>query len=66
MESEGFETLDLLACEGVVSRVEEKLNELPTHTFEMWADLNYRLGRDPSVHGGAEHLFYVGKKPMRL
>jgi len=66
MESEGFETLDLLACEGVVSQVEEKLNELPKQAFEMWADLNYKLGRDPSVHGGAEHLLYVGRKSMRL
>jgi len=62
MESEGFETLDLIACEGVVSMIEEKINELTGDAFAAWVELNYNLGKDQSVHGAAEHLLYVGRK----
>ena len=62
MESEGFETLDLVACEGVISMIEERVNELSGELWEAWVELNYRLGKDPSVHGAAEHLLYVGRK----
>jgi len=62
MEAEGFKTLDLIACEGIVSMIEEKVNELSGELWEAWVELNYRLGRDPSLHGAAEHLLYVGRK----
>jgi len=62
MESEGFDTLDVIACEGIISMIDEKINELADEAFGIWVELNYRLGRDPSVHGGAEHLLYVGRK----
>ena len=62
MENEGFETVDLIACEGVVSMIEERINELSGELWEAWVELNYRLGRDPSLHGGAEHLLYIGRK----
>ena len=32
---------------------------------ELWADyveLNYRLGREPSLLGAAQHLLYVGRQ----
>jgi S-adenosylmethionine-dependent methyltransferase len=61
MEAGGFETLDLLACEGVVSMIEEKLNKSSPEAFEVWVEVNYRLGRDLCTHGGAEHLLYVGR-----
>jgi len=62
MESEGFDTLDVIACEGIISMIDEKINELADEAFGIWVELNYRLGRDSSVHGGAEHLLYVGRK----
>ncbi len=62
MESEGFESLDLIACEGIANKSEEQINQLSGELWETWADLNYELGRDPSVHGAAEHLLYVGRK----
>ena len=62
METEGFKTLDLIACEGVISLLEEKVNELSGKLWEAWVELNYRLGRDPSLHGAAEHLLYVGRR----
>lgn len=65
LESEGFETLDLIACEGVISMIEEKINELKGEAFEAWVELNYRLSRDPSIHGAAEHILYVGRKRLK-
>ncbi len=62
MENGGCKTLDLVGCEGITSMIEEKINELSGEAFEFWADLNYRLGRNPSLHGAAEHLLYVGRK----
>lgn len=51
-----------IACEGVVSMIREKLNELEGEPWDYWVDLNYRLGKDPDTHGLAEHLLYVGRK----
>jgi ubiquinone/menaquinone biosynthesis C-methylase UbiE len=65
MESEGFGNSDLIACEGVISMIEEKINALTDEAFEAWVELNYQLGKDPSVHGAAEHLLYVGRKRLK-
>jgi len=52
MEGEGFETLELIACEGVISMIEERVNALSGELWEAWVELNHRLGRDPSVPRG--------------
>lgn len=65
MKRNGFEDLDLIGCEGAVSMIEEKINELKGDEFNSWVDLNYRLGKDPSLHGAAEHLLYIGRKPLK-
>ncbi len=59
----GLSVVDLVACEGVVSMIEDKINEATGEVWEAWVDLNYRLGKDPSVHGAAEHLLAVARKP---
>lgn len=61
-EQAGMESLDLIGCEGVVSMIEDKVNELQGEAWEQWVELNYRLGKDPCLQGAAEHLLYVGKK----
>lgn len=61
MEKAGFETLSLLAQEGLVSMLEEKVNPLEGDAWQAWADLNYRCASDPSIHGAAEHLLCVGR-----
>ena len=61
MESCGLETIDLVGCEGVVSMIRDRVNALEGAAWEAWVDLNYRLGKDPSTHGGAEHLVHVGR-----
>ncbi len=62
MEHGGFEKLDLIACEGVISMIEEKVNELTGEPWETWVEMNYQIGKDPLVHGCAEHLLYVGRR----
>jgi S-adenosylmethionine-dependent methyltransferase len=65
MKRNGFQDLDLIGCEGAVSMIEEKINELKGDEFDFWVDLNYRLGKDPSLHGAAEHLLYIGRKRLK-
>ncbi len=62
MEQGGFTTLDLIGCEGVISMIEEEINSLEGELWEAWVDINYRLGKDASVHGAVEHLLYIGVK----
>ena len=63
MESAGLTTLNLIGCEGVVSAVEDNVNQLTGSDWELWVDFNYRMGQEPSLHGAAEHLLYIGEKP---
>jgi hypothetical protein len=62
IEGQGFQTLTMVGCEGLVSDIEEKINALQGELWEAWVDLNYRVGKDPSVHGACYHLLYVGRK----
>jgi S-adenosylmethionine-dependent methyltransferase len=62
MEGCGFRTLGMVGCEGVVSRIEEQVNELTGDMWEAWVDLNYNAGKDPYLYGAAEHLLYIGCK----
>lgn len=62
MEEAGFETVDLVACEGLVALIEDKVNDLTGGLWETWVEQNYRFGKDPTILGAAEHLLYVGNK----
>lgn len=61
LESHGFRTLRVAGAEGAVS-IEDRVNQLEGDSWQAWADLNYRLGEDPSLRGACEHLLYVGAK----
>ena len=61
MERCGVETVEVLGCEGVVSEVEEELNQLADPEFEMWVDLNYRLGKNPKLLAASAHILHVGR-----
>lgn len=61
MASCGLQSLDLIGCEGAVSMIEDKINALTGELWDAWVSVNYRLSKDPSIHGAAEHLLYVGK-----
>jgi S-adenosylmethionine-dependent methyltransferase len=61
-EAAGFETVIRMGCEGVVSGHEAYINTLQGKDFEIWADLNYRIGKDPAAIGAADHILYIGRK----
>lgn len=63
MESAGFSTIVLVGCEGVVAGLEAGVGALTGRAWQAWVDLNYRLGKDPTLHGAADHLLYIGKSP---
>jgi S-adenosylmethionine-dependent methyltransferase len=62
MESVGLHTLALAGLEGVIAGNEAHANQLDGDDWDFWVDLNYRLGLEPSLHGAADHLLYVGRK----
>lgn len=59
----GFEVVNLLGLEGLVSRIEEEVNKLNGEAWQAWVDLNYRVAADESIHGCTEHLMVVAEKP---
>lgn len=61
-ESAGFETILRLGCEGVASGHEAYINSLEGKDFDTWADLNYRIGKDPAAIGASDHILYIGRK----
>jgi ubiquinone/menaquinone biosynthesis C-methylase UbiE len=62
MEGCGLRSLLLVGCEGIVAGHEDKINELQGEEWQIWVDLNYRLGKEPSLYGASTHLLYVGEK----
>lgn len=61
MERAGFVTLCLIGCEGIVAGHEEQINTVSGEAWERWVDLNYRLGKDLSLHGAADQVLYIGR-----
>lgn len=64
MEGCGLETIKMLGVEGVVAGHEEKINLIQGEVLDFWVELNYRLGGDPACWGTANHLLYLGRKPV--
>ena len=62
MDRWSLQMLDLISCEGLITMIDDKLNELTGQSWESWVALNYSWAKDPAVHGMAEHLLYVGRK----
>jgi len=60
----GLGTVTVLGVEGLVSMVEDGVNALSGEAWDTWADLNYRIATDPSIHGCVEHLLVVAVKPL--
>ena len=59
----GLELQVLLAAEGLVSMIEEKVNALTGPAWDAWVALNWRVAADPTLPGGAEHMLAVAVKP---
>jgi S-adenosylmethionine-dependent methyltransferase len=64
MESAGLSTVCMVGCEGAVSHNEERVNRLEGDDWAYWAQLNYRLGQEPSMYGASDHLLYIGRKDV--
>jgi len=60
----GFEVLEVMGVEGVVSMIEDGVNALSGSAWQTWVELNHRLAPEPSLHGAAEHLLAVLRKPL--
>jgi S-adenosylmethionine-dependent methyltransferase len=63
ISSQGFEVETVLGVEGLASEIEEGINQLTGEAWDFWADFNYKVSADPSIHGGVEHLLVVATKP---
>jgi SAM-dependent methyltransferase len=64
MSEGGFLPHLIQGCEGILAGHEETVNALEDELFEAWVDLNVRAGREPTLRGAADHLLYVGAKPV--
>lgn len=49
-------------CEGVVSEVEERLNDLAEDKLAKWIDLNCRLGKRPELLASSAHVLHIGRR----
>jgi S-adenosylmethionine-dependent methyltransferase len=58
----GLEKLALIGVEGVVAGHEERINELEGEAWEMWVELNYRLGHELTLYGASDHLLAIARK----
>jgi ubiquinone/menaquinone biosynthesis C-methylase UbiE len=59
----GFEVNQEIGLEGLLSMIEDGVNQLSEPAFQVWADLNLQVAGDPSTWGGVEHLLVVATKP---
>jgi ubiquinone/menaquinone biosynthesis C-methylase UbiE len=64
MESQGFETLDLIGSSNLGALLSQEQKQYWTDRGEKDAfiELLIRLARDPSVLGVSSHLLYIGRK----
>lgn len=62
LEEAGFSFVEMLASEGLRSDIDGPVNDLQGEDWEAWIDLNYRIGKDPTVHGASIHLLAVARK----
>lgn len=64
-EAGGLATLALLASQGILNLVQERVAELREQSQAAWEELievAYETAADPSVHGLSTHLLYAGEK----
>jgi ubiquinone/menaquinone biosynthesis C-methylase UbiE len=59
----GFEITTLLGVEGLVSMIEDGVNQLQGKEWQHWVDINAQVAPDPSIHGCVEHLLAIAVKP---
>ncbi len=61
--SAGLDVETVLGVEGGGQLARTTVNALEGDAWEFWVDVNYQIAPDPAIHGGAEHLLAVCRKP---
>jgi ubiquinone/menaquinone biosynthesis C-methylase UbiE len=63
-ESFGVETLEMVSCEGLSSRLQEATNRLyqDKEKWNRWLKLVLETCDDPTILGMGDHILYVGRK----
>jgi ubiquinone/menaquinone biosynthesis C-methylase UbiE len=64
LESAGFDSPRLLAAEGIVDGIDEKLIGLQGPAWNAWADLNYDLASDPGLLASTSHILAITRRPV--
>jgi S-adenosylmethionine-dependent methyltransferase len=62
LQSAGFDVPRLLAAEGILDGVEERVCALQGPAWDAWADLNYDLADDPGLLGASAHLLAITRR----
>lgn len=62
LEAAGFEAPKLLAAEGILDRIEDRVSALQGPSWEAWADLNYDLAGDPGLLAASAHLLAIAHR----
>lgn len=65
IEAAGFEPPRLLAAEGILDGIEERVAALRGPAWNAWADLNYDLAEDPGLLASSSHILAVSRRPER-
>jgi SAM-dependent methyltransferase len=60
----GYEVRALLGVEGLVSMIEDGVNQLAGQAWQRWVELNYRVASDSTLHGCVEHLLAIAVRPV--
>ncbi len=62
LEACGFDLGRLLAAEGILDGIEERVCALQGPAWEAWADLNYDLADDPGLLAASSHLLAIARR----
>ncbi len=61
-EALGFETITLVGVEPAIAADDEAYNRLQGAQRQLWLDLLFELGAEPSIIAASRHLLYIGRK----
>jgi hypothetical protein len=64
LQGAGFAPPRLLAVEGIVDGIEDRVVVLQGPAWDAWADLNYDLADDPGLLAASSHLLAITRRPV--
>ena len=62
LHDSGFDLLRLLAAEGIVDGMEDRVSALQGPAWDAWADLNYDLADDPGLLAASTHILAIARR----